>query len=451
MGRLVRLQDIDQFFDVVRVPESAVTAEVLDGVRALDERRELEPMMRELLWDPTETHHGPTEIADILTSKVCVRGNKCFGAFVLKGRGTPKVRPPDIDHQVLRLRQLPDLGLMALVAVGHVQDAVQRDFIQVAMDAKCDYLIVDAVDCARLLIAYEKICPRDGTAFNNDGLCAHGHEQSPGVELTISVRDDLQYEIVELKDVSHAGARRLSAKLIVNRQYSRDVLREILRSATKAVTDSAYCRNDRVAKRWSGHPANVVWLYLATDLQDLRNCNWIVRSEWIDQSLDPRMRPLPLKGSETLDGIAVMWNESYDSMRGFYGQNTAGKGDYLALLEPLLERARTVGMEICSRFDQLDTGTITEDDMIAYMRQVSAEVNAISSDSGNLPFPPSDARDYDSRAQSLFGWLWNMDLYYSERGLETWPEKNRTSMMRSTVQDFRSDLDRLAFEREKLH
>jgi hypothetical protein len=44
-----------------------------------------------------------------------------------------------------------------------------------------------------------------------------------------------------------------------------------------------------------------------------------------------------------------------------------------------------------------------------------------------------------------------MALYYSERGVETWPEGNRTFLMRSTAKDFQVDLDRLKFEREKLH
>ena len=60
-------------------------------------------------------------------------------------------------------------------------------------------------------------------------------------------------------------------------------------------------------------------------------------------------------------------------------------------------------------------------------------------------------RDYDTRAQSLFGHLGNMALYYSKRGVTMWPEKNRTVLMRFTVRDFRADLLRLEFEREKLH
>ena len=118
MGRLIKIQDLDQFCEVVNIPEAAITADILESVRQLDERRDLEPMLREVLWDPTETPHGPTEIADILTTKVRVRGERRLAAFVVKGRSFAKVRSEHIDHQIIRLRQLPSLGVMALVAVG---------------------------------------------------------------------------------------------------------------------------------------------------------------------------------------------------------------------------------------------------------------------------------------------------------------------------------------------
>ncbi len=251
MGRLIKIQDIDQFFEVVKVPDAAIMPAVLEGVRNLDERRELEPMLREILWDPTETPHGPSEIADILTTKVRVRGHKVLAAFVVKGRSFTKIRSKDVDHQVIRLRQLPGLGLMALVAVGHIQGAAQQDFLRMAMDAGCDYLIIEGLDCARLLLAYEKICESDGTRFGGDGLCLRGHKQHEGVELTIRVRDSIRYEIPELRDVSHGGARRLRATVLVNPNYDREVLREIIRDATREVSKSSYHRSDLVARRWA--------------------------------------------------------------------------------------------------------------------------------------------------------------------------------------------------------
>ena len=252
MSRLVKIQDIDQFHEIVHVPEGVITPDVLGSVRQLDERSELEPMLRDVLWDPTATPHGPTEIADILSTKVRVRGAPSLAAFVVKGKSFARVQSQHIVHQVVRLRQLPNLALMVLVAVGHIQDNAQRDFIQMALDADCDYLIIDAVNCARLLLAYEKICAADGTPYGPQGICSRGHKQDEGIRLTLRVRAGIQYEIPELRDVSHGGARRLSAKVLVDNHYGREVLREIIRDVTCQVRQSSYCRGDLVRKRWGG-------------------------------------------------------------------------------------------------------------------------------------------------------------------------------------------------------
>ena len=325
MSRLVKIQDIDQFYEVINVPEGVITPAVLASVRQLDERCDLEPMLREVLWDPTETPHGPTEIADIFTTKIRVKGKRCLGAFVVKGKSFAKVRSQHIDHQVLRLRQIPGLDVMVLVAVGHIQDSAQRDFVQVALDAGCSYLIVDAIDCARLLVAYEKICPEDGTPYGLEGRCRCGHSQDEGTKLTMRAREGMRYEIPELRDVSHRGAKRLTARVLVDPHYDREVLREIIREATRQVRRSSYCRSDLVRNRWRDSQAHVVWLYLAADLQDLAGANWLAQAQWIDPKLDPRMRPMELSASEHVDSIAVAWNESYKTMQRFYREHAVDK------------------------------------------------------------------------------------------------------------------------------
>lgn len=451
MGRLIKVEDIEQFSDILTIPNAAVTEPVLESVRQLDERRELEPMLREILWDPTETPHGPTEIADILTTKTLVGGEKMLAAFVVKGKHFTKVRPQDIDHQVIRLRQLPGLGLIALVAVGHIQDAAKRDFVQMALDADCNYLIVDAVDCARLLLAYEKICPKDGTPFDQNGSCLYGHKLDAGIELVVPVRGNLQYEIPEIRDVSHGGARRLTAKILVNPNYGRDVLRRIVREATDKVRISTYYRNDKVRNRWHDTEAHVVWLYFACDLQDLRTSNWLLRTQWIDPALDPTMRPLEMSASEKVDSISVSWNESYASMRRFYSDHTVEKGEALARLDPLVDTAQGLGTRISQWFVSFEKGDIDEPSLAQNIHSVSKHIASITDESMNLPFPPEDIKDYDTIAQSMFGHLDNMRLYYSEQGIETWPTENRTVLMRLTTKDFFEDLERLQFERKKLH
>ena len=214
MGSLIKIHDIDEFSEIKAIPDASMSEKTLSNIRNLDEKSEMERFLREILYDPNVTPHGPTEIADILTSHMHVRGDKRLAAFVLKGKSFQRVSSRYVTHQFAKLRQIPELGLMVFGAVGNIQDDAQRDFVQTAIDAGCDYLIIDAQDWARLLIAYEKICPKDGTSFDDTGTCKYGHVQDEGLALEMEVREKIRYTIVNQRDVSHAGAKRYSATIL---------------------------------------------------------------------------------------------------------------------------------------------------------------------------------------------------------------------------------------------
>ena len=59
--------------------------------------------------------------------------------------------------------------------------------------------------------------------------------QDEGSHLKIRVKDGVRYEIPQLQDVSHGGAKRLKAMVLVDPHYDREVLREIIREATRRV------------------------------------------------------------------------------------------------------------------------------------------------------------------------------------------------------------------------
>ena len=233
MGRLIEVHDIDEFSRIAAVPDAAINETILSNVAKLHEINELEKFIREIIYDPTDTPHGPTEIADILTSHVHVRGEKRLAGFVLKGRSFQKVTSRAVTHQFAKLRTVPELSVMIFWAVGQIQDDAQRDFVQAATDANCEYLIVNAHQCARLLIAYEKICPRDGSSFDDTGTCQEGHCLDDGISLNMTVREKVRYTIANQKDISHGAAKRYAATVLLDRHYPRSVVKNIVASLTK--------------------------------------------------------------------------------------------------------------------------------------------------------------------------------------------------------------------------
>lgn len=451
MGKLIKIHDIDEFSEVKTIPDAAVNDTILANIRDLYEESEIERSVRQILYDPNETPHGPAEIADILTSHLHIRGAKTLAAFVLKGKSYQKVSSKFVTHQFAKLRQVPDLGLMVFGAVGNIQDDAQRDFIQSAMDSGCDYLIIDAQDWARLLIAYEKICPKDGTTYDETGTCKNGHSLDAGLTLEMEVREKFRYTISSQKDISHGGAKRYSAIVLSDRHYPKDVLRTIIEQSTEKLKNSNYYRNERSKARWGKIPAHVVWLYLAYDSEDINNSNWVCRTCWIDPSLPENMRPVGLKGNETIGDIEILWNDDYKAHKNFLESYSGTKEQVLEFITPILKDMINLAREGVRWFEEYKCGKIPEEELILIFQKLGPRVSELYDVSGNTPMPPDDCEDYDQACQDLFATIDDVFLYYSERGLQTWPKSNREWLMQDTIKRFIDDLKRVEFEESKIH
>jgi predicted NACHT family NTPase len=179
VGHLIEIHDVDEFAKIVSVPPASIDSAILSEIRQLDERTQMEPFIRQILFDPNETAHGPIELADIVTS-VHVKGEKCLAGFVLKGRSFNPVSNRSVSHQFEKLATIRELRVAIFAAVGTIQDEVQRNFSMRARNEGWLWTIINAMDLARLFIAYGKICSQDGTPFcDQTKKCKHGHLQ-PG-------------------------------------------------------------------------------------------------------------------------------------------------------------------------------------------------------------------------------------------------------------------------------
>ena len=448
MIRPIEIHEINEFSEVEAVSSSTINNIILSNVKELYEKREIEPFIREILCDPDETPHCATEMADILTH-VHVKDNKVLAAFVLKGKSYKNVTSKGVAHQYLKLRRIQGVDLMVLGAVGVIQDDAKSDFVQTAKDAKCDYLIINSVDLARLFIAYGKICPEDGTPYNETGVCRNGHERREKLE--VSVEEKVRYEILNQKDVSHVGAKRYSAIVLLSQLYTAAVIRDVVKGVTEELRSSNYYRNKMVQERWGETPAHVVWLYIAFDFRDIQNANWICRTCWIDEGLSDTMRPSGLKGNDKIDDIEIHWNESYKEQKEFFESHYGTKEQMVEINRSLLKEMGGFAQKAIECFQSYKSGRVSEERLISEMQEMEPKINELYEKSGNIPFSPPDCADYDEACQNIYSTIHDMFLYYTKRGLETWPKSNREWLMQDTIKRFYDDWKRIKFEESKIH
>ncbi len=74
MSRLVPAEAFDNFRLMKDWAAGDFAPTLLDVIKKLDEREEMEPFLRLILADDAQTPHGPAELVDIFTHKLSLKG-----------------------------------------------------------------------------------------------------------------------------------------------------------------------------------------------------------------------------------------------------------------------------------------------------------------------------------------------------------------------------------------
>lgn len=450
MARPLRISEIHEFAEVGRIPDAAVTDEILTNVAILNEKTQLEPWIQDVIRSHDQTPHGPTEIADIISTRVTVGGTPTHTAFILKGKSFKKVKVKDVAHQITRLRKLEGLELAVLMAVGDIQDDVYDEFIHQAQKLSCDYLVITKFDLARLLIAYDRICGEDGLPFE-DGECSNGHSQRKELVLNYKVREDARWEVFKLRDLSHGLAKRLSATILTDRHYPEDVLRTIIVEVFQRVKTDPYLRNEMVRARWGDTPAHVVWIDIGFDIEDINRCNWVCMACWIDPNLDEKSRPYWPHVDEVYNGIMIDWNSSYHAMKGFWSEHTGRKHEVIECVEGIFEQVKPILALLDQAFTAFLQGADSEHSLKELVQNNWEDADTLYREACNCPQAPPECVDYRHQFQSAMAYFHNLFLFYTPGVfLHERTPRDRAWLFNRNLTDLKSALQKLEYEREKL-
>lgn len=406
MDNVIQVDDIEEFSLVRRVPRAAISDEMLAGIRQLHETQHIEPFLRSIMSDTTETPHGSTEIADILTTQVTYGGRPRLAAFVNKGQSTQRVRSRDVAHQVVRLGRLPRVDLMVLLAVGEIQDDIKADLLQVSRDSGAKYVIVDARDVARLFIAYQKVCPKDGTPFS-DGQCPKcGTSADKPVELTLKLHENFRYEFLSHSDVSHAGARRYRADVLTDPHYGKPILREVVKETTWVLRQSNYYRSPVTEGHFGEQEVDCVFLFIYLDLQDVQQTNWICRAQWIRPDLPEQFKPQAWRGEERLGDIVIDWNEHYENRRSL--RQHGSKQEWMQKAESLLPKMDPMVAQATVAFNARLAGERSDTEFDQIMTRLESDARDIVREGENKEIPPIECKEVNQVFQRMLTMFHNI-------------------------------------------
>lgn len=259
-----------------------------------------------------------------------------------------------------------------------------------------------------------------------------------------------KYTVLSFEDVSHGVAKRYSANLLVNEPISKSNVKQIVKEVTANLRGREYYRDELVKARWAGTPAHVVWLFVYALIDDVGNANWICRTQWISEALAPKFAPLKLSGNDAVDQIVIDWNDTYLQKAKMYQAITTKKEKYLDEMDSILKRTKDVVAKVIELTEEQETGQPAYDDYVSQMKLIEPALTELYFASGDIGLPPVECEDIDQAFQGMMAFAHNIVLPFSEKGLATWPPKNRKYLVRDAVKGYLRDFERLKFELEKV-
>ncbi|MBD1885048.1 DUF4365 domain-containing protein [Microcoleus vaginatus] len=259
------------------------------------------------------------------------------------------------------------------------------------------------------------------------------------------------YTILSFRDLSHGGAKRYSANILLSKEYAKPDMIEIVRKITAELKSSEYYRNNEVKLHWKGKEAQVIWLFLYLSLDDVSSANWICRTEWISKKLSPKFLPTKLDGEQIDDEIVIDWNKSYGELATIFDSFKVTKEAYLDSMNCILSNTKLIVDKTIEFTDMFNRKQLIEANYLDRMSQLYPEIEKLYLQVDRIGSAPTECSDLSQRFQGVMAFAHNIVLPFSEKGLETWERSNRNYLVGQAIKNYQKELLRLEFELEKIH
>lgn len=447
----LRLEDIEEFTVAGRIPRHAITQDIINGIRQLNEKTQLEPFLREILPDPTNTPHTSTEVADILTTHVThsSSGQPLLAAFVNKGKSYSKVTSEKVAHQMIRLQQIPPIGVIVLLAVGDIHDSAKQSLIVTAKNMNADYMIVDAVDVARLFIAYQKVCPKDGSPYK-DGACRKcGTLASVPLELILKVFETPRYTKLpfEDEDISNSIIKQYKAHILTDPHYSKAILREVIKKATWDMRKSTFYGSAQAEERFGENEADGVYLYVYVDTEDVPVNNWICRTCWLRSDLDlpPSLTPSTY-GDEWLADIQIDWRKDYEQTRAMWSTFAVKKDAWTRHVEKVLPEVEIMIRQAARLLDEYRSGKLGKHELQSLLVQMQVGARRISEKAMDQGLPPFECQKCSEAFDSMIGDFDLLFLPFMPGRQVPWSWEHIQKIMHDAIESYEENRNSFAHE-----
>lgn len=250
------------------------------------------------------------------------------------------------------------------------------------------------------------------------------------------------YIIYDVEPVHHAGAKRLSVKVILRFQSSMEQIAEIAEEIKNKVLYYEVHQNEISEERHRGRAANIVWCYFGYDEDDMIDCNFICHTTWVDDSQDKEWWYHISKDVIVTNGVHIKSNQSYELIKSLK-DNTLNKEELIQTTRKYTANIIAEAERYIKIFREYLNNTITEKELIDKVAPINIEISKWFFKQSDLPIPPKELHDWAHIHTKLSCTVHDFSLFYDKRNLQKWTSENRKWLLQNAIKQYEMELEEL--------
>lgn len=260
------------------------------------------------------------------------------------------------------------------------------------------------------------------------------------------------YTISSIEENSHNAAKRYSLRIVLNKEHTQAELIDVIKNCTLEAINCEYHRSEITRDRWSGTPAHVVWLFVFPTSEDEKNNNYICRSEWFSDNLDPNFLPMA-HGKEDIGlNIKVAWETDYLENSRFNAEHSICKENFVLATAKIKQSVESHVSELSTKLKDYDSGCLEFNELVLDLHSYFPKINKLYNTGLDIGLSPYECKEASQKFQTLIAHAHNICLlaHHGIERKEDLDERQIVFNVRSQLGYYNEAIEDFEFELKKV-
>lgn len=254
------------------------------------------------------------------------------------------------------------------------------------------------------------------------------------------------YTVMNVSDISHAGARRIEGRILVEGTYARSriAMKKMIPEIIKKFKSSDYHRNKITKQQYLNKDADIVSIFFYDSIQQVERGLTFCRAIWNNKECKYPLSPFD--PDEIVNDVEIKWDIEYPDINKFINENQLSKGDYLEKANTAFSHVKLLYEEISEVYDSYkEKGNYKK--LIDFIKMKERGFNLLIENPLQEGLPPLECQDLDQLIQEAQALIHNIWIVVSDKNRD---EQNISFLIKDYLKMANNKIQYFDYELKKV-